>query len=62
MSTVYSSTGTAPIVVTPYGPGLVSLDFEDGTGQVYRVRDLLGALGLGVSAADVMARHLEARR
>lgn len=40
---VYSSTGTAPIVVTPYGPGLVSLDFEDGSGQVYRVSELLSA-------------------
>lgn len=47
---VYSTTGTAPIVVTPYGPGLVSLDFEDGSGQVYRVSELLAALGVAAGA------------
>lgn len=50
---VYSSTGTAPIVVTPYGPGLVSLDFEDGSGQVYPVAELLAALGGAVDVGQV---------
>ena len=42
---VMSTTGTAPLAITPTEPGLVRIDLEDGSSQVYRVADLLAALG-----------------
>ena len=43
--TVSSTTGTAPVTFTPAGPGTVRIDLEDGSSQVYRLTDLLAALG-----------------
>ncbi len=43
--TVTSTTGTAPITFTPTEPGVVRIDLDDGSSQVYRVADLLAALG-----------------
>ncbi|MFD1505253.1 hypothetical protein ACFSBG_06150 [Georgenia yuyongxinii] len=42
-TTVHSTTGTAPIEVVPHPDGTVHLYLEDGSGQVYRVADLLAA-------------------
>lgn len=46
-TTVYSTTGTAPLRLVPSAGGRehVYIYLEDGSGQVYKVADLLAALG-----------------
>ncbi|MBT8159313.1 MULTISPECIES: hypothetical protein [Arthrobacter] len=45
MSTVVrSTTGTAPIEFDLIGPNQVLIKLEDGSQQIYRLADLLGAL------------------
>lgn len=44
-ATATSTTGTAPLTFTPCGAGLVRIDAEDGSSQVYSTADLIAALG-----------------
>ncbi|GAB3754791.1 hypothetical protein GCM10027591_03690 [Zhihengliuella somnathii] len=57
MSTLTSTTGTAPITFTPSGePDLVCIGLEDGSGQVYYRADILAALvQAGILPAEVTA-------
>lgn len=45
-TTVRSTTGTAPIVFDQISAGQVLITLEDGSQQVYRLADLLEALGV----------------
>ena len=45
-TTVRSSTGTAPITFDLIGPDQVLIALEDGSQQVYRLADVIAALGL----------------
>ncbi|MCA4132959.1 hypothetical protein [Arthrobacter sp. M4] len=45
-TTVRSTTGTAPLTFEQIGPNQVLIQLEDGSQQIYRLSDLLAALGV----------------
>jgi hypothetical protein len=44
-TTIRSTTGTAPISFDLIGPNQVLISLEDGSQQIYRLADLVAALG-----------------
>lgn len=45
MATLYSTSGTAPIEFKQDGrPGILQINLDDGSGQVYNVQDLVVVL------------------
>lgn len=44
MATMYSTTGTAPIVFEDRGDGTIGIYQEDGSGQVYYIQGLVAVL------------------
>jgi hypothetical protein len=50
-TTVRSTTGTAPISFDLIGPDQVLIALEDGSQQVYRLADIVAALGIPTPSA-----------